>query len=118
MCRGQKVDAPYTSEKSSTSNSYRGTCIPSITRRGTARVKALKKQLKTEDGVIFVVAAEYDKRLKAITAVAVDRERIIIASCSVRTVEPEVAEETLKRKKQVVRQAEDAAGVQGILAVI
>lgn len=60
--------------------------------RRTARAKALKKQLKTEKEVIFVDAAEYDKKLKAMTAVAVDREGLIIASCSVRMTKPEVAD--------------------------
>ncbi|KAG0424685.1 hypothetical protein HPB47_028094 [Ixodes persulcatus] len=92
--RGQKVDVPlHIREKLNIPLLPRRLHLVHHAERRTARAKALKKQLNTEAGVIFVDAAEYDKKLKAMMAVAVDREGLIIASSSVRTTAPEVAEE-------------------------
>ncbi|KAG0433851.1 hypothetical protein HPB47_019538 [Ixodes persulcatus] len=127
--------------------------------RRTARAKALRRLLEKEEGVYYTDAARYDR--DAMAAAVVDKQGKMVASCSVRTTKPEVAEETasyavqvtlhhivwecsrldrkaqpllkkipnqeswealllctdLKVQEQVVRLAEDAAGVQGILAV-
>ncbi|KAG0440987.1 hypothetical protein HPB47_016088 [Ixodes persulcatus] len=95
--RGQKVDVPlHIRETLDIPLLPRHIHPVHDTERRMARAKALKMQIKTEEGVIFADAAEYDKKLKAMMAVAVDREGLIIARCSVRTTETEVAEEIVK----------------------
>lgn len=61
--------------------------------RRAARTRALRKQLKNAEGVVYVDAARYGEGRDAMAAAVVDKQSKIVASCSVRTPEPEVGED-------------------------
>ncbi|KAG0444149.1 hypothetical protein HPB47_014120 [Ixodes persulcatus] len=61
-------------------------------KRREARAKALGRTLKEEEGVAYVDAAEYKER-GAMAAVVVNGDGHLVASCSVKTDDPETAEE-------------------------
>ncbi|KAG0420802.1 hypothetical protein HPB47_003290 [Ixodes persulcatus] len=61
-------------------------------KRREARAKALGRTLKEEEGVAYVDAAEY-KGKGAMAAAVVNGDGHLVASCSVKTDDPETAEE-------------------------
>ncbi|KAG0443309.1 hypothetical protein HPB47_015060 [Ixodes persulcatus] len=61
-------------------------------KRREARAKALGRTLKEEEGVAYVDAAEYQGR-GAMAAAVVSGDGHLVASCSVKTDDPETAEE-------------------------
>ncbi|KAG0420832.1 hypothetical protein HPB47_003256 [Ixodes persulcatus] len=64
-----------------------------LVERRTARANALGRILEKEEGIYYTNAARYDRN--AMAAAVVDKQGKIVASCSVRTTEPEVAEEVV-----------------------
>ncbi|KAM7297137.1 hypothetical protein ISCGN_022290 [Ixodes scapularis] len=62
------------------------------TKRREARAKALGRTLKEEEGAAYVDAAEYKTR-EAMAAAVVNGDGHLVASCSVKTDDPETAEE-------------------------
>ncbi|KAM7291348.1 uncharacterized protein ISCGN_027921, partial [Ixodes scapularis] len=89
---GEKIDVPRrVREKLTIPNLPRHMHPVHHVERRTARAKALRRLLEKEEGVYYTDAARYDR--DAMAAAVVDKQGKIVASCSVRTTEPEVAEE-------------------------
>ncbi|KAG0421242.1 hypothetical protein HPB47_002852 [Ixodes persulcatus] len=89
---GEKIDVPRrVREKLAIPNLPRHMHPVHHVERRTARAKALRRLLEKEEGVYYTDAARYDR--DAMAAAVVDKQGKIVASCSVRTTEPEVAEE-------------------------
>ncbi|KAG0424356.1 hypothetical protein HPB47_028435 [Ixodes persulcatus] len=89
---GEKIDVPKrVREKLTVPNLPRHMHPVHHVDRRTARAKALRRLLEKEEGVYYTDAARFDR--DAMAAAVVDKQGKIVASCSVRTTEPEVAEE-------------------------
>ncbi|KAG0433116.1 hypothetical protein HPB47_020203, partial [Ixodes persulcatus] len=89
---GEKIDVPrLVREKLTIPNLPRHMHPVHHVERRTARAKALRRLLEKEEGVYYTDAARYDR--DAMAAAVVDKQGKIVASCSVRTTEPDVAEE-------------------------
>ncbi|KAG0444526.1 hypothetical protein HPB47_013699 [Ixodes persulcatus] len=89
---GEKIEVPRrVREKLTIPNLPRHMHPVHHVERQTARAKALRRLLEKEEGVYYTEAARYDR--DALAAAVVDKQGKIVASCSVRTTEPEVAEE-------------------------
>ncbi|KAG0412297.1 hypothetical protein HPB47_010588 [Ixodes persulcatus] len=89
---GEKIDVPRrVREKLTIPNLPRHMHPVHHVERRTARAKALRRLLEKEERVYYTDAARYDR--DAMAAAMVDKQGKIVASCSVRTTEPEVAEE-------------------------
>ncbi|KAG0434460.1 hypothetical protein HPB47_019095 [Ixodes persulcatus] len=91
--RGEKVDVPlHTREMLQISPIPQHMHPVHDTKRRKARAKALGRTLKEGEGVAYVDAAEYKGR-EAMPAAVVNGDGHLVASCSVKTDDPETAEE-------------------------
>ncbi|KAG0431110.1 hypothetical protein HPB47_022089 [Ixodes persulcatus] len=91
--RGEKVDVPlHIREMLQISPIPKHMHPLHDAKRREARAKALGRTLKEEEGVAYVDAAEYKGR-GAMAAVVVNGDGHLVASCSVKTDDPETAEE-------------------------
>ncbi|KAG0429942.1 hypothetical protein HPB47_023151 [Ixodes persulcatus] len=91
--RGEKVDVPlHIREMLQISPIPKHMHPLHDAKRREARAKALGRTLKEEEGIAYVDAAKYKGR-GAMAAVVVNGDGHLVASCSVKTDDPETAEE-------------------------
>ncbi|KAG0443864.1 hypothetical protein HPB47_014443 [Ixodes persulcatus] len=91
--RGKKVDAPlHVREMLQISPIPKHMHPVHDAKRREARAKALGRTLKEDEGVAYVNAAEYKGR-GAMAAAVVNGDGHLVASCSLKTDDPETAEE-------------------------